>query len=364
MYIPPAFENKKSPFYQALRERVDLYFESNGLHRHGGNALVWKAFMLFGLYGLLYAILVWGNLTPGVALLACVAMGLVHAGIGFGIMHDAAHGSFSDNRLLNHVLSFSANLLGGNSFLWKIKHNIIHHTYTNIEGADQDIAHQPVLSLNAHQPKQWWHRYQHFYGWLVYALSLILWVFALDLHKYLSRRVGSFPIRSITTADHLIFWISKLGFVAVYLVVPSFYWGWLYTLTGFFVVFGVSGFVLSTVFQLAHVVEETSFPFPEGSKNRIEEEWAIHQMRTTANFCTSNKLLTWYTGGLNFQVEHHLFAKISHIHYPALRPIVQQTALEYGVPYHEFRTLPQAVTSHYRHLRTVGVPLEAMVEMG
>ncbi len=358
-YAAPIFDNKKSPFFNDLKAEVNQYFESNSIQTHGGWAIYSKAAILLGVYSGLYFYILSTSQWPW-ALAACALMGVFHAGIGFCVMHDAAHGSFSNHRWLNHLMSFSANLLGGNSFLWKVKHNIIHHTYTNIEGADQDIAQMPVLSLNSHQAKYSLTRYQHIYAWAVYALSLIIWVVGLDFHKYLRGKVGNFPIKNMTAADHWIFWLSKLGFIIVYIVIPSLIWGVGPTLLGLSVMLMVSGLILSVVFQLAHVVEETSFPLPDALTRKIPNEWAIHQLETTANFATDNALLTWYTGGLNYQVEHHLFPKISHIHYPALKAIVKQKAEDYGVPYHEFRNMGDALVSHYRHLKRVSVPTEEL----
>ncbi len=357
------FDNKKSPFYQTLKLRVDQYFADQGLEKTGGSAILTKAIVLLLAYFTLFAVLL-SKPSIGFALITCVLLGVVHAGIGFAVMHDAAHGSFSSNRNLNNFFAYSANLLGGNLSLWKFKHNIIHHTYTNIEGADQDIAHMPVFSLNEHQPKKGFNRYQHLYGWVFYALSLVIWVFGLDFHKYFRRKVGAFKIEKISTQEHFIFWLSKILFVLIYMVLPAMVWGVGPMLIGLLIVLGVSGFILSTVFQLAHVVEDLDFPIVQKGEIRVSKEWAAHQLATTANFCTENAWMTWYTGGLNYQIEHHLFAKISHVHYPALRPIVKATAAEFGFPYHEFSDLKQAIGSHYRHLRKVGVPNEALLEMG
>lgn len=116
----------------------------------------------------------------------------------------------------------------------------------------------------------------------------------------------------------------------------------------------VAGFTLAVIFQMAHVIEETEHhPFPHGT-GTIDNQWAIHQLETTANFGTGNRFLNWYAGGLNFQVEHHLFPNICHIHYKAISKIVKETAQEYGVAYNEKPSLAAAVASHYRLLRKLG----------
>jgi linoleoyl-CoA desaturase len=130
--------------------------------------------------------------------------------------------------------------------------------------------------------------------------------------------------------------------------------GWLPTLIGFAVVSAACGLSISIVFQLAHVVEATAFPQPDELSHRIEEEWAIHQVNTTANFATKNRILSWCLGGLNYQVEHHLFPKISHVHYPKINQLVKETCIEHNVHYIEYPTLLHALHSHIMHIKRLG----------
>src|SRR5690606_23154492 len=114
---------------------------------------------------------------------------------------------------------------------------------------------------------------------------------------------------------------------------------------------GVScGFCLAVVFQLAHVVEATQFPVADEGSGKIEQEWMVHQLSTTANFATGSHTVSWLLGGLNFQVEHHLFPRISHVHYPAINKLVKATCNEFGVTYLAHRTVVGALASHLRHI--------------
>jgi linoleoyl-CoA desaturase len=90
-------------------------------------------------------------------------------------------------------------------------------------------------------------------------------------------------------------------------------------------------------------------------KGEIENEWAIHQMQTTADFGHDNKLLTWYAGGLTHQIEHHVFPDICHIHYPKIAHIVKQTAEEFGVPYNYNTGYFSALRSHIKMLKKFGL---------
>jgi len=244
--------------------------------------------------------------------------------------------------------------LGASGIMWNNKHNIIHHTYTNIDGIDDDIEIKPMLRMCPTQKKYFIHRFQHIYVWFLYTLLLIIWVFATDYTKYFSKKVGSIAIKKMSTFEHIAFWIAKAGYAFGMIVVPIYLLGFVPWLLGFLIIAMFAGFVLSIVFQLAHTVEETTFPTPSADVNKIENEWAIHQIETTANFATKNKLICWLVGGLNFQIEHHLFPKISHIHYPAISKIIKQTCQEYGIRYNEFPKMRHAIISHASHLRKMG----------
>ncbi len=351
------FNNKDSYFFEALKQKIDQYFSKNQLKQSGNSRLFTKAIILISTLVILYTVLVF--FTPEnifVSILLCVLLGLNLAAIGFNIMHDGAHGSFSTKPWVNELTSYSLEMMGGSSFMWKIKHNQNHHTFTNIEGMDDDIDIKPFIRVSKDQPKKWFHRFQHIYSLFLYALTYLLWVFWLDYNKYFSGKIGEIKIKKMNTKDQIIFWGSKIVYLFVFIVVPIIFVGWQKTLIGYLIVVMVTGLVISVVFQLAHVVEDALFPaIPENTKSlKIETEWAIHQLNTTANFATQNKLVSWFIGGLNYQVEHHLFPRISHIHYPAISKLVKETCEQYHVNYIEFPTVFAAVKSHLKHLKTIG----------
>src|SRR4051794_31073777 len=176
----PKFPTVKQSFHTELKKRINEYFESTGKSLSGNTRLYTKAIVLVSSFIFLYIHLVF--FTPAIiwSVLECLLLGIVVAGIGFNIMHDGAHGSFSKYKWLNSTAAFSLNVLGGSSFMWNIKHNVIHHAYTNVDGVDDDIDIQPWMRMSSTQPKLKMHRYQHVYFWVLYALLYILWVFVLD----------------------------------------------------------------------------------------------------------------------------------------------------------------------------------------
>jgi len=350
----PKFPTVNRSFHAELKKRINDYFQSTGESFTGNAQLYTKAIILLVSFLFLYVHLVF--FTPGtfLAVTECVVLGIVVAGIGFNIMHDGGHGSFSQIKWVNNLAALSLNVLGGSSFMWNVKHNIIHHAYTNIDGVDDDIDIQPWLRMSSTQPKLAMHRYQHIYFWIFYALLYILWVFVLDFTKYFRRKIGDMPLKRMSVSDHVIFWAFKLFYYTVFLAIPIYQVGFMSWLIGFGVFSLVTGFVISIIFQLAHTVEHTHFPMPDEVTGKLEDEWAIHQLKTTANFAPKNKFINWMVGGLNFQVEHHLFPKISHIHYTKIRKIVKQACKEFDVPYIEYPKMRHAIVSHVNFLKQMG----------
>ena len=350
----PKFTSVSKSFHVELKKRINQYFQQTGKSSTGEGKIYTKAIILIAAFAFLYIHLVFFTPAAVWAILECVLLGCVVAAMGFNIMHDGAHGSFSKHKVVNSIAAFTLNILGGNSFMWDMKHNVIHHAYTNIDGVDDDIDIQPWMRMSSTQPKYAMHKYQHIYFWFLYSLLYVLWIFLLDYQKYFKKRIGVMPIKKMSTKDHLVFWGFKILNLVLYVALPIYMVSFTTWLVGFLVFSILAGLIISIVFQLAHTVEHTHFPMPDETTGKLEDEWAIHQLKTTANFAPRNKVISWLVGGLNFQVEHHLFPKISHIHYPEISKIVKQACREFNVPYIEYPKMYQAVASHVSFLKQMG----------
>jgi linoleoyl-CoA desaturase len=349
------FHSNDSPFYLSLKENVNKYFKDNKIKQTGNIYLHIKFLTLIPAAIFIYLTILFGKLATVYTLLLCGVEGFLFASIGFNVMHDACHGSFSSKKWVNTLAGYSLNALGGNAFIWKQKHNIIHHTYTNVDGIDDDIAKLPVIRQC---PSQKWnkaHKYQHVYMMLVYALSSFLWIMVMDYTKYFNRKIYTTPMQKMSFSDHFIFWLSKVLYLFFYLALPMYIFGILPAILGFFVMHIFMGLTLALTFQLAHVVESTQF-VDASTITTAEDEWAIHQVKTTANFAMDSKLVSWIAGGLNFQVEHHLFPRISHVHYPAISKIVKSHCEQYGIPYNSYPSVGSALASHIRFMKYLGKP--------
>ncbi|MBX7240950.1 MAG: acyl-CoA desaturase [Bacteroidia bacterium] len=349
-----SFNNRKSPFYTTLRAEVDKYFAENHIKPTGNWNLYLKTSLFLSLAVYLYIQLVFFTPVWWIAIPLCILFGFNSAFIGFNIMHDGCHGSYSDKKWVNDLMGLSLNLLGSDATLWKAKHNVVHHTFTNIDGLDADITQSSLLRFAPSQPLLKIHRFQHIYAVFLYGLITFAWIFEADFTKYFSKKILNSPIRDLSPREHFTFWASKVMYLLVYILIPAYVLGFVPFLIGFMVMNITLGVVIALVFQLAHVVEITEFEDATHDNIKIEDEWAIHQIKTTANFATRNPVISWFLGGLNFQVEHHLFPKISHVHYPHIQKIVADVCDKFQVEYKSYPTMRQALVSHFRLLRQLG----------
>ena len=343
----------RSEFFPTVRKRVDLYFAENKISKHANSTMILKSVVLISLYLLPFiALLIFQPAFPA-SLILWFLMGTGIAGIGMSVMHDANHGAYSKSNKVNYFMGHTLNLVGGSAFNRKLQHHILHHTYTNLATIDDDMKDRLVLRFSPHTNVKFFHKLQYVYAFFFYGLLTLYWVLAKDLVQYpmFIKNGTNTNSKKENTIVFSKLVASKLIYFFAILVVPTVFFNIPFgeVLLGFLLMHFVSGIILTVVFQLAHTVEATAHPLPN-DKNIIENDWAIHQMETTVNFARHNKFLSWYVGGLNFQVEHHLFPRICHVHYPQIAEIVKATAEEFNVPYLENKTFGQAVQSHINTL--------------
>jgi linoleoyl-CoA desaturase len=355
---PPIFSKTDSiKFFRTLTKRVNDYFKDNNIKKTGNWKLHLKTAVMFSLYLAPYFVILTLDLPWYVQLLLTVVMGVGMAGIGMNVMHDANHGSYSSKSWLNKLMGSSMYLLAGNVNNWQIQHNVLHHTYTNIHGHDEDLEAGRIIRFS--ESAQWrrFHKFQHYYSIFLYGLLTFNWAITTDIkqmRRYIKRGLsyGEFqsPIKQWT-----ILVITKIIYISMWIALPIIIGiTWWKVLLGFFVMHYTAGLILSVVFQLAHIVEETDNPEPN-ELGEMENTWAIHQLYTTANFAPRNRFVNWFTGGLNYQIEHHIFPNISHVHYRKIAKIVKETAKEHNLPYHEFKSMSDAIAAHFKHLKELGM---------
>jgi len=293
--------------------------------------------------------------SPWLLFLLYMTSGVGMAGIGMGVMHDAIHGSYSRNQKINRIMGYSFNLIGANANVWKIQHNVLHHTYTNIDESDDDIHTPFFLRFSPHAKLYWIHRFQYLYVWFFYGVSTIAWITAKDFVK-LSRYNKLGLIKGSKFREEIVKIAAwKLVYYSYALVLPLIMVplaSWIIILA-FVTMHFITGVMVSVVFQTAHVMPKTDFPLPDND-GLIANNWTIHQLVTTSNFAPKSKFLYWMIGGLNYQVEHHLFPNICHIHYKRISSIVEKTAKEFGIPYLSKKTFIAAIVDHTKMLYQLG----------
>lgn len=352
------FARNESDFFATLTSRVNAYFTTHQIHRNANREMVIKTIFMFSLYFVPY-ILILTNVfdSQWMMYVLYAVMGLGSAGIGLSIMHDANHGSYSAKKWKNNTLSYTLNLVGGHSFNWKVQHNVLHHTYTNVHDVDEDISPRGILRMAPGSPWRPFHRWQHYYAWFFYGLMTFVWVVHKDFKNIIKyQRNGMMKLQNGSPVkEWIIMVLSKIAYIGYIIVLPAlllpFSWGQI--ILGFLLMQFIAGFILAIVFQPAHVIEGTTYPVPDADGN-LENNWAIHQLHTTTNFGHRHKAFSWFVGGLNYQVEHHLFPNICHVHYRNIAPIVKQTTQDFGLPYKSVDTFMQAMVAHTKLLKELG----------
>lgn len=349
-------QNPHLEFKKVLHQRVDNYFKETGLSRNYNSAMVFKTIVMLSIYIIPFVVILTVPLPFWTVLAAYFLMGVGVAGIGMSVMHDANHAGYSENQKANRWLGLTMNFIGGDAYNWKIKHNKLHHVFTNIYGKDEDIQSRAVLRFAYAAPLKKYHRFQYIYAWAFYAL-MSLSIVMLDIPKrFIYRRKGVTNIAPYRFRRSLAWLIAgKLAYFFAFFGLPLLLTGllWWQVILGFLVMQFTAGIIMSIVFQLAHVVEGPHQAIPD-KDGHIKDTLIEHQMKSTADFSKGNKLLSWYVGGLNYQVEHHLYPKVCHVHYPAISKIVEQTSREYNVPYYVYDRFSDAFMAHLRTLKKLG----------
>ncbi len=346
----------KSTFFPILKQRVEAYFTTHNLSRHANSPMVFKTILFLGATVGLYTLIMLSIFPILIQLLLAMMLGITMAFVGFNVCHDALHGAYSSQKKINKRLGFIFNIIGANAYVWNITHNIVHHSYTNIVDHDEDIEIAPgLIRVNADEKLNKMQRYQHIYAFFLYSLSTLSWFFRKDYLKFFKKEIGNSHINKHPRKEYFNLFFYKLLYYTLFIVLPLLLMDitWWQFIIGYLAMNMAQGLVLGLVFQMAHVVENTEVvASPEA--NVITDAWAVHQLKTTANFAPDSRLASFLCGGLNMQVEHHLFPRICHIHYPQIAHIVQSTAAEFNLPYNVHKTFYSALRSHYAFLKRMG----------
>ena len=352
--------NHNAEFYKTLQQRVREYFKENNISRFGNAGMVFKTVFMISLYVVPFILLnTVFNESVGLTILMWVLMGFGMAGVGLSIMHDANHGAYSKNDTVNKLLGLVINGVGGSDVNWRIQHNVLHHTYTNVTGYDEDIDPGKIMRFTPRAERLGIHKYQHIYAWFFYGMMTLMWCTAKDFVQAARfKRQNLLKTQNITYGKLIrAIIITKVLYFTIILFIPLYFHTTILSIPAtigcFLLMHFIAGVSLAAIFQPAHVVPTSTYEMPNES-GVVEADWAVNQLYNTANFAPKAKFFSWFVGGLNFQVEHHLFPTISHVHYKKLSEIVKKTASEYNLPYYSYKTFFDAVKEHTKMLHDLG----------
>jgi len=341
-------------FQKTLNERVNAYLRDSHIPGRDLPVMYFKTAVALAWWLGTYLLLLLGHFSSPVNIILCLVWALSIASVGFNVMHDANHGGYSDHPVVNKIVSLSAEMLGMSGFRWRIKHNVWHHTYTNISGLDDDVETFGLMRLTPRAPWKPLFKAQVWYFPVVYSMIGFDFILRDFMMALFGKSDANHVYPKMGAADKLTFWAGKLFFFVIMFALPLLVFPWWQVLVGFLIVMVTVGLVMGVVFQLAHINGDTAFPEPVGTPQHIENEWAVHQVETTADFAPRNRLLNFYIGGLNYQIEHHLLPHICHLNYPRIAPIVRATCEEFGIRYTCYPTWRAAFACHLRELRLLG----------
>jgi len=349
------FQKDNKLFHQDILKKVKEYFEATGVSDKANWFMYFKSFFYLGVLTGAYLLLILGGFSLWINNLLWIVIGLSSVFTAVNVGHDAIHGSYSKRKWVNKLMGHSFSMVGANPYIWSKTHNIVHHTYTNIDGHDEDIESVPFARLS---PSQKWlpiQKYQYIWLLLLYPLGTLAWVFKKDYVKFFQKQIGNYNNSHHPKREYFYLFFFKLLYYFIFIAVPIMLidMPWYVVFGGFVLGHLFEGFAIAIIFMLAHVVEKAQFPVPE-SDGLINYNWAVFQMHTTANFGRDSWLTAFLTGGLNFQIEHHLFPNVSHVHYPEISKIIEKSAKEHDVPYYDYPSFYDAFKSHVRLLKALG----------
>lgn len=342
-------------FRKTLNERVRNHFQENNIDSENNRRMYLKSVVIFLWIVSSWTFILFGPSILWIKALGCVVLGLGIAACGMSVGHDANHGSYSNNSRINKMVGLTYDFIGLSSYLWRFRHNHLHHIYTNLDGHDMEIHGDGLVRLSPNMEHKWHHQFQHLFIWFVYPIIPLYWFLSDIKLVAFNGTYQEHSIPELKRSELIIFWVMKLVNIGFFVGIPIAvgYTIW-QTLIGGAIAYMTYGIVVCEIFMLAHVLEGVEFPEVDPESNSIDDEWAIFQVKTAADFSPNNPILNWYLGGLNYQVVHHLFPHICHIHYPHIAPILSEVCTEFGVKYNVYPTLIEAITSNYRWMKLMG----------
>jgi linoleoyl-CoA desaturase len=345
---------KNIGFRKRLNQRVDEYFESNKISKRDNAAMYFKTAVILGWVIGAWTFTLFGPEVIWAKIIGCIVLGAGIAGIGFSVGHDANHGGYSSKKSVNRFIGLIYDVIGLSSYLWRFRHNYLHHTFTNILGHDVEIHGDGLVRMTPVMEHKSYQRFQHLFVTVIYAIIPFYWSLA-DVHIILFKRKYHDHIVPVNFKEIFTLLVGKVIWLGLFFIIPmAVGYNPIQAFIGFSIAYMTYGLLICNVFMLAHVLEPAEFVQPDPLSNSVDDEWAVSQVKTTVDFAPNNAFLNWYLGGLNYQVVHHLFPQVCHIHYPKIAPILAEVCAEFDVQYYVYPTFTEALAANYGLLKALG----------
>ena len=353
-----SYKPGKDELFNEISSKVKNYFKENGLYKQGRFKDIWFTNLLYLViaYGS-FALILNNQFNVFVMWFLSFTMGLGLSGVGLCIMHEANHGAYNKKKFINYLAGSIINIMGSHRYLWQLRHNGLHHVYTNMFDYDYDMARTFLIRHSRDWERKWYHRYQHIYALLIYFNYTLIWILVYDwIHlvefygKVGTKKNKAIPIHVIIS---IFFWKMVhlyLMIVLPYMVLDLALWQ---VLIGFVTMHWTLSAIIGVTFQVNHTIEGT-VNIEADAQGVIQESWAKQMVKTSFNFSTKNKAVTYFLGGLNFQIEHHLFPKMSYSHFFAIKPMVKEVLEKHGYTYNDCGSWLNAILMHLKYLKRLG----------
>jgi len=275
-------------------------------------------------------------------------LGAAGAWVGFGLQHTANHGGLTHNRTLNALWGFWDDMVGGSSLIWRYHHMVSHHLYTNVLDKDMDVYSSfPLMRFDDRQPLQWFHRFQFIYAPISFSF-LYLSAQIQDITCMITEQCYDIRLLGLQKEEKYLFWAGKVLHFSSSLFLPLYLHG-----LSFLPVYGVmaasGSFILALLFIVSHNIEDTK---PSSLTEESQKDWARWQVETSASW--GGAISSFFTGGLNFQIEHHLFPGVAHNLYKEIQPIVEDECKKRGIRYSGFPYLSEITLDMFKFMYSMG----------
>jgi linoleoyl-CoA desaturase len=350
--IKPSFvKHADTDLFLQLRQEVNATVKELEPARRGD--IILKAILFPTLYIISYlAALYWGN-NSSLYYTCYFFMGILLVLNFLNLIHEAVHGTLFRNKRVNNWYIHFLDLMGANSYTWKLRHIRLHHNYPNVMGWDSDFEQSPLARVFPHAPFSKLHKYQHIYLPLIYPLYLLNWLLVRDFRDFFNRKKLVWKvIDTIPPVEYVKLFLFKAGFLFYVVVLPVLVLNihWSQAVIGFLVMVFTASIIALVVLLSPHASTESQFPVPDGH-GQMPTGWLRHQLNCTNDVKEDNWFIRFFMGCFNYHIAHHLFPSINHVYYPEVTQLIRDFAQKHDLPYRQF-SLMTSLHNHYLLLRS------------